>query len=75
MVLVPKIDELKSLFTFEEVSVGDYIYDLQIKSDVKEESEKQVGSLFICFAVIYKLLPIVLMYLYIILFIIYRFWS
>ena len=49
MVQLPKIDELKSLFSFEEVPVGDYIYDLQIKSDVIEVAEKQVGSLFISF--------------------------
>ena len=47
MVLLPKIDELKSLFSFEEVPVGDYIYDLQIRSDITEEAEKQVSSLLV----------------------------
>ena len=44
MVLLPKINELKSLFSFEEVPVGDYIYDLQISSDIAVVAEKQVGN-------------------------------
>ena len=44
MVLLPKINELKSLFSFEEVPVGDYIYDLQIRSDIAVVAEKQVGN-------------------------------
>jgi hypothetical protein len=47
MMILPNIDELKSLFSFKEVSVGDYIYDLQIRSDITEEAEKQVSSLLV----------------------------